>query len=65
MSRAPPADTTDRVVFNRAIPTVAMDTEDGQERCRGSVDFITDLRAETLIQGLHDFQQHMFVGRMR
>ena len=59
------SDEVERIVFNREIPTAAIETTEGQETCRDSVNLMTPLRAETLLQGLQDFRDHMFAGSTR
>ena len=59
------SDEADRIIFNREIPTAAIETTEGQETCRDSVNLVTPLHAETLQQGLQDFRDHMFAGSRR
>ncbi|CAN0503704.1 unnamed protein product, partial [Ectocarpus sp. 12 AP-2014] len=59
------SDEVERIVFDREIPTAAIETTEGQETCRESVNLMTPLRAETLLQGLQDLRDHIFAGSTR
>ncbi|CAB1114899.1 unnamed protein product [Ectocarpus sp. CCAP 1310/34] len=59
------SDGVERIVFNREIPTAAIETTEGQKTCRDSANLMTPLRAEALLQGLQDFRDHMFAGSTR
>ena len=58
-------DELERIVFNKEILTAAIETTQGQETCRDRVNLMTPLHAETLLQGLQDFRDHMFAGSRR